>query len=594
MSLVLEIVKFRIMVENQLRPLQRFWRLLSLDRKEIYYIYLYAIFAGLITLSLPLGIQAIIGLIAGGSFSSALVILVILVSAGIAFTGILTVMQLTVTETLQQRIFSRSAIEFAYRIPRFRINALGEEYPPELVNRFFDTLTVQKGLPKLLMDFSTALLQILFGLILISFYHPFFVFFSLILLVFLGSIFFLTGNRGLLTSLKESKYKYQVVHWLEEIARNMMTFKLSGDRKFGIGKTDHLTVEYLKARKSHFRILLIQYGAIVVFKVLITATLLILGSVLVFDNQINIGQFVAAEIVVILVIGSVEKLILNMDVLYDVLTGLEKLGTVTDLELEKNGGISYQNLDQQKGISIEIHDLAFRHPNAEKPTFENFNLQIKSSEKVCLSGNLGSGKSSLIQLIAGMYDQYQGALLYNGIPLKNMDLASIREKIGDFTNQEEIFRGTIAENICLTTDTVSLPDMIWASRQLGLESYVQRLPHGYDTTLLPGGRNVPESIRTKIILARAIVRRPQLLALEAFADTMSQNDKEALIRLFTHGDQPWTLVAVSNDPDFARACDRILVLKDGNIVADGAWNELVSNPYFQQVFRVNSSIQSKR
>jgi len=571
-------------LKNQLRPLQRLGKLLALDRKDITYIYLYAIFSGLITLSLPLGIQAIIGMIAGGSFSSSLVILVFLVSIGIAFAGILTVMQLTVTETLQQRIFTRSAIEFAYRIPRFRIHALGEEYPPELVNRFFDTLTVQKGLPKILMDFSSALLQIIFGLILISFYHPFFVFFSIILLSFLAIIFYLTGPRGLQTSLKESKYKYQVVHWLEEIARNMMSFKLSGDRNFGIAKTDQLTVNYLQARKSHFRILLTQYGAIVLFKVLVTGALLILGSLLVLDNKINIGQFVAAEIVVILVINSVEKLILNMDVLYDVLTGLEKLGAVTDLPLERNGGSTYSDLDTPSGMDVAIHDLTFSHPGAEKPTFKNFNLHIRPNERICLSGNQGSGKSTLIQLIAGMFDEYQGALLYNGIPFKNMDLTSIRAQIGDFTNQEELFRGTIAENICLRTQGVTLTDMMWAARQIGLESYIQQLPNGFESTLMPGGRNVPESIRTKIILARAIVRLPRLLALEPFVESMAQEDRSKLIAFVTDKHQPWTLVAVTNDHEFAQSCDRIVILEEGEVVAEGNWQELQGNPHFLRVF----------
>nr|HQU58760.1 ABC transporter transmembrane domain-containing protein [Saprospiraceae bacterium] len=295
---------------GQLRPLQRFFKLLELDRKDIYYIYVYAIFSGLIALSLPLGVQAVIGLIAGGAMSASLILLIVVVTVATALSGILKVMQLTVTETIQRRIFTRSAFDFAYRIPRLKMDKLTRYYPPELVNRFFDTLTLQKGLPKILMDFSTAVLQIAFGLILISFYHPFFVFFGLILIFILLAIFRFTGPGGLETSLKESKYKYEVAYWLEEIARAMSTFKLSGGSSFSLNKTDGLVYSYLDSRKKHFRILLFQYGNIVAFKTFITAGLLFLGSYLVIDNQINIGQFVAAEIVVILVMNSVEKLIL--------------------------------------------------------------------------------------------------------------------------------------------------------------------------------------------------------------------------------------------------------------------------------------------
>ena len=164
---------------DRLTAVKRFFGLLSLDKKEITYIYVYAIFSGLITLSIPLGVQAIIGLIAGGALSASLIVLVLIVTAGTALTGILKVMQLTVTETIQRRIFARSAFDFSYRIPRFKMEKLTDYYAPELVNRFFDTITLQKGLPKILVDFSSAVLQIVFGLILISFYHPFFVFFGL-------------------------------------------------------------------------------------------------------------------------------------------------------------------------------------------------------------------------------------------------------------------------------------------------------------------------------------------------------------------------------------------------------------------------------
>ncbi|MCB0626826.1 MAG: ATP-binding cassette domain-containing protein, partial [Saprospiraceae bacterium] len=441
------------------KPVKRLFRLLELDRKDITFIYLYAIFAGLITLSLPLGIQAIIGLIAGGAMSSSLVLLIVVVTVGTALTGLLKVMQLTVTETLQRRIFTRSAFEFAFRIPRIRMESLAREYPPELVNRFFDTLTLQKGLPKILMDFSTAFLQIIFGLILISFYHPFFVFFGLILLLVLAAIFRFTGPGGLKTSLQESKYKYAVAHWLQELARSVTTFKLSGTSRFPLEQTDGLVVNYLDARRQHFRILLFQYGNIVAFKTIVTGALLILGSILVIDNQINLGQFVAAEIVVILITSSVEKLILTMETIYDVLTGLEKIGAVTDLPLDADEGIRFEEVDTGRGMEVELRDLAFRFDDAEQPTVDGLDLHIEAGERICVAGYNRSGKSTLIQLIAGLFNDYQGSISYNGIPMRNFCLPSLREYIGDHTSQEDIFRGSILDNIRLGHEEVDLQDV---------------------------------------------------------------------------------------------------------------------------------------
>ncbi|HKK88969.1 MAG TPA: ABC transporter transmembrane domain-containing protein, partial [Saprospiraceae bacterium] len=333
-------------------PLRRFFSLLKMDQKDITYIYIYAIFSGLITLSIPLGIQAIIGLIAGGAMSSSLYILIAIVTIGTGMIGVLKIMQMTVTETLQRRIFCRSAFEFAYRIPHFKLDSIQKTYPPELVNRFFDTPTLQKGLPKILMDFSTAILQIVFGLILISFYHPFFVFFGVLLVVIVFFIFRITGPPGLSTSLRESDYKYEVAHWLEELARATSSFKLSGKNNFALKKTDEIVSKYLDVRKKHFRILLIQFGGVVGFKVIVTAALLFLGSLLVIENEINIGQFVAAEIVVILIMSSVEKLILNMETIYDMLTGIEKIGKVSDQPLDRASGVDFDEIDSGKGMAV--------------------------------------------------------------------------------------------------------------------------------------------------------------------------------------------------------------------------------------------------
>ena len=234
-----------------LSPAQRLLRLLAQYRREIRYIILYAVVAGLINLSLPLGIQAIISLIAGGAISASWVVLVLFVSLGALMVGLLRLMQLSIMEFMQRRIFADAAVEFAVRIPRLNLEALRKEHLPELVNRFFDTLTLQKGLPKLLIDGSTAILQIIFSLLLLSFYHPAFVLFSLILIGMLAILFSLTAPKGLQTSLKESKYKYKLAFWLEEVGRVATTFKLAGENRLPLLRADDVTVHYVDARAKH-------------------------------------------------------------------------------------------------------------------------------------------------------------------------------------------------------------------------------------------------------------------------------------------------------------------------------------------------------
>ena len=298
-------------------PVRRLLKLLGTERKEILYIFFYAIVIGLISLVIPLGIQTTVELISGGVFFSSVYLLIALVIIGVILSGGLQVVQISLVEFLQRRIFTKASLEFAFRIPRIKMESIQQNYAPELINRFFDVITIQKGLPKLLIDLSSAIIQILFGLLLISLYHPFFVFFGLILLTMLGLIFYLTGPRGLNSSIEESKYKYKVAQWLEELARALHSFKLAGSTDLPIKKTDYNLNNYLKNRKIHFRVLVTQFSFIVLFKALITGGLLIMGTLLVVDRQITLGQFVASEIVIILILNAVEKIIMYMDVVYD-------------------------------------------------------------------------------------------------------------------------------------------------------------------------------------------------------------------------------------------------------------------------------------
>ncbi|MBC7494281.1 MAG: ABC transporter ATP-binding protein, partial [Flavobacterium sp.] len=315
-------------------PLQRLYDLLKIDKKDISQILFYAIFSGLVSLSMPLGIQAIINFIQSGRVSASWIVLVVLVVIGVALVGILSLMQLRITENLQQKIFVRSSFEFSYRLPKIKFEEYNNQYPPELANRFFDTLTIQKGASKLLLDFSTALLQIIFGLILLSLYHPFFIVFGILLFLLLFSIFRFSYASGLYTSMKESKYKYKVVSWLQEIARNNFSFRKNENFDFALQKNDYLVSEYLSYREKHFGVIKRQFAQLIVFKIIITASLLIIGGFLVIQQQMNIGQFVAAEIIILLVINSVEKIGQVPDLETEFVNETDKISCYTNLTLE--------------------------------------------------------------------------------------------------------------------------------------------------------------------------------------------------------------------------------------------------------------------
>ena len=572
---------------KHITPMRRFLDLLSVEKREIIYLYVYAVAAGLISLALPLGIQSIIGFVSSGQIPVSVVVLIGLIILALLIVGGLQVMQLWLVEYLQQRIFARTAFDFAYRIPRLQAESLNKYYPPELMNRFFDVVSLQKGMAKILLDFSTAVIQIFFGLILLSLYHPSFIFLGVFLIVMLVLIIWLTGDKGVETSLMESKYKYKLVAWLEEMARSMSTFKLVGHTNLPMERTDSYVRSYLKVRKEHFNVLMTQYFSFVGFKTFITGGLLVLGCILVVQREINIGQFVASEIIIILIMTAVEKIIVKLDTVYDVLTSLDKIGHVTDLPLEEVKGIKLDELTSDGGISIQAQHLSYRYPDVKKSTIRNISFDIKPSERICLAGYNNSGKSTLISLLLGLYQSYEGSIIYSGVSLRDLHIGNLRSLIGDNMSKEQVFDGTLLDNITLGRD-LPLQDVLWAIELVGLNDFVHQLKDGLQTYLVGGSQRLPGSVARKIVMVRSLVRRPKLLIIDDFWVGMSKKEKMNLMRTLTSEQFNWTMIIVSNDLDVMELCDRTLLLQDGQLVASGSYEQVSQHELLRELTEVTA------
>ncbi|MGY6650175.1 peptidase domain-containing ABC transporter [Wenyingzhuangia sp. IMCC45574] len=538
-------------------PLVRFWTLIRQYKKKIRLIYYYAIVSGLVNLSLPLGIQAIINYLQTGELTTSWVVLVSFVLVGIAINGKVQINQMRIVEDIQQDIFARSAFEFAYRIPKIKQLNFDKIHVPEMVNRFFDVLTIQKGLPKILIDFSLAAFQIIFGLVLLTFYSSSFIILGLSLFLIIFLIFRITGPKGLATSITESKYKYSLAHWIEEIANNTKTFKIHSQKNLHLNKTDDINLNYLESRESHFKILIQQFKLFVGFKVWVAASLLILGGFLVFNQQMNIGQFVASEIIIILIINSVEKIMKVVETIYDVLTALDKIGFVTDLSLDKCTGKA--NLDASEGVSIELKDLSFKYPGAEDYTLDKISFSIPAKSKVLLRGKSGSGKTTLLNVIARITPPSDGKLLYNNRPDSYYKLENFYEKVSFTVPTSGIFEGTIEENIVLNKD-ISKENLDEILDILSLTEYIKALPEGLQTLLDPQGRRIARSIIQKIILSRALIGNPSLLLLEDPLHFIDGEEKKSIIDYIMSPERSWTAIIIADYHYWDQQCSKIIKL----------------------------------
>ena len=554
-------------IDVAMTPLKRFFKLLAEEDKEVYAIYFYSVLNGAVSLVYPLGIQAIVNFVLGGRVSTAWLIMILVVAVGITFGGFLQISQLYLTEKLEQRVFTKTGFSFAYRLPRMKLDALQDRFTPEIVNRFFDAVSLQKGMSKILIDFSFATVQIFFGMILLALYNVFFVIFSLILIALVVLIFYYTSPKGMETNLKVSTQKYKTAYWLEEIGRTMATFKLAGNSKLPFNTVDKLLSSYVDFRNKHFAVLVLQYKVMIVFKALIVTVLLVVGSLLLIDNQISIGQFIAAEVVIILIVSSVEKLILSLDIVYDTLTAAEKIGQVMDLALERQEGTEKSLTTNNQSLKFEVRELGFKSKDTSFDILKNVNFTVNAGEKVILTGSSGSGKSTLLYLIAGLYGEHGGRVIVNDLPIDTMNLDRLRSYIGDSLSHQSIFNGSIYDNITLHKD-VGDKHVREIIDLVGLKEYIYQLPEDWDTILLPEGKNLSKHIISKLILARCLVSYPKALILEDIISCFEMEERIKFIDYLLDG--KWTLILVSEDPEVIKKFPRVLALEQGKLVFDGS------------------------
>jgi ATP-binding cassette, subfamily B, bacterial len=554
-------------------PVRRVLQVIKLEKNEISSVYFYAILNGLIQLSLPLGIQSIISFVLGGAISTSLIVMIVLVVTGVFLGGLLQVNQMRLIEKVQQKIFVRYSFEFAERIPKLNLQSVDSYYLPELLNRFFDTVTLQKGISKLLLDIPTATIQIIFGLLLLSFYHPVFIFFGLVLVMIIYLILRFTSAKGMESSLRESDFKYAVAGWLEEMARVIKSFKFSRNTSLNIQRTDTLVTGYLTQRTIHFNVLQFQYWSLIIFKVLITASMLIVGSILLVNQQLNIGQFIAAEIIILTVINSVEKLMVNLDTVYDVLTSVEKLGKITDKPLEVNGSIELAQED--RGLSIEMNNAYFSYDgNGGKNVLSNINFIINSNEKVCIMGNTGSGKSTLLRLLSGAYNHFGGNIFIDNIPLSNYQLDSLRKQTGILLSQQDIFQGTLLENITMGNGEISPHHILRIAEKTGLKKALSELNDGLNASLDPIGKKLSRNIIQKILLLRALVNKPRLVLMEEPFDSISETARQSVMKYLLTETAGQTILVSCNNENFASQCDKVIFLDNGSVKAAGKWDDI--------------------
>lgn len=557
-------------------PIRRLFRLLSAEGRLVGYIYLYAFTAGGANLLVPVIIQAIYTYIQTLQWVTGLSTLLLLAAVILITWVIVRIAQYILLEHLQRRIFLHSTLEIVYRVPRWVFPAVIRENLPGLINRYFEIFTLEKDISKLLLNLPADLLTVLLGIVLLSFYAPFFAFIVLLVTALTVFLLYLSFEEAYKNKKEVSDRKYQMASWLEEVARAILTFKVTGFPAILHSRTQEIEEKYLTARKKYFRLLLRQKAILFGYQVVIALLMLGVGAALVIGRQLSLGQFVASELVLFLLINAIQDIIYNLDALYGTLISIEKLNQLFEPEIEQLTGIPLP--ESSSGYSVSFREVSFYYRQGKKASqvLKRVTWDIRPREKVGLTGPAGSGKTALLHTIYGFYQDFEGDIYIEGISLRQIDRLSLRRRIGNVLEVGEIIEASVWDNL-----TLGLPHLSWdvvmdMCKRLGIKEEIDHLPEGFFTRLPPHGRGVLSGLtQRKLILARALLMRPNLLLMEDLFAGVDWEQKGPLYELVLDPEAPYTAIVVSQDPRVLQKCDKVAFLSKGELVFYGSYSDFV-------------------
>lgn len=565
------------------RAASRLYELLRLERGAFNLVLVYAIGIGLASLAAPIGVQMLVSAIAFGGLVQPIVVLSFMVLVALAFAAVLKAVQAWLVENVQQRLFVRVACDLAARLPRLSKSVHDEHYAPELVNRFFDVMTVQKGAAMILLDAIFVALQVIVGTVLLAFYHPALLAFSATLLLSIVGVFALLGKGGAATSIQESSAKYELANWFEDVARHDSIFRGPTRERYAVERSEELVRGYIDLRQAHYRIVFRQIVAFVALQALATAALLGIGGYLVLGGQLTLGQLVAAELIVTGIVAGFSKLGKYLEVYYDLIAAMDKLGQLVDLPLDDAADIPTPPPSSTQApkapLAIRVVEASVDLGADRGDALSNVSFDIAAGEHVAILGANGAGKSTLIDVLSGAREPRGGRVELDGFPRRDIVLAEhgalatepnrspIQEEIALVRGREAIFGGTVLENLCVGRRDISLDEVRSALETVGMWEKVTSLPEGAQTELLTNGKNLSLGEVQRLALARELLTKPRCLLLDDDAlDHVDPASRKGILGRILDPTAPWTAVIASVDPTVAQMCPRVLVLGNGELL----------------------------
>ena len=497
-------------------------QILRPDRNFCWLLVIYAVAISALSLSLPLSVQVLVSTVVNSALLNQVIVLALILFLLLLLSSFFMAIQTYLMELFERRFYARVVTEVSLRLVHAQPAWMSEISGDELLNRYFDVMTVQKSLPPLIAGSLALSLQALVGVAVTSFYHPVFLIFNITVALVAWAIFRLFDRGAEVTAIRLSDAKYETARWLQDLARSNAFFKGQRTSEYALAHTLDVRDDYIAAHRRHFRFTFTQIAGMLTLYALASGALLGIGGWLVIVGQLTIGQLVAAELIFSAIFYGLTRLGYYLELYYDTYAAFSKLNQLLNIEQE--------NYRHEDVIDDWAPEISFEHVTTTSSHRKfNIDMQFAAGSKTMLETRSNAQIKAMTDLLLGVTRPSQGRVQIGGHDIDDFALPRLRDDIHviDAANLPELSIASLFR--------VAAPEMTRASMRslldiVGLGSDLTDISEKLDQRLSHTGYPLTTVGVIKLKIAFALAARPRILVLTPLFDMLSREARASVMQ----------------------------------------------------------------